>query len=116
MLPTRRSKSVIVLSATQPFCHRTFRHFRRRGCVRRSHAHVRDENLPHRTGAGSTRPKRSGPRAASAARERNTVSAMAVERMVFAAFDAESRRLAEVVDGLEEASFARPGPRAPGGA
>lgn len=41
------------------------------------------------------------------------MSAMAVERMVQAAFDAESRRLAEVVDGLDDASFARPSPCAP---
>jgi uncharacterized protein (TIGR03083 family) len=41
------------------------------------------------------------------------MSAMAVERMVLAAFDAESRRLAEVADGLDDASFARPSPCAP---
>jgi uncharacterized protein (TIGR03083 family) len=41
------------------------------------------------------------------------MSAMAVERMVLAAFDAESRRLADVVNGLEDASFARPSPCAP---
>jgi uncharacterized protein (TIGR03083 family) len=34
-------------------------------------------------------------------------------REVLAAFDAESRRLAEVADGLDEASFARPSPCVP---
>ncbi len=33
--------------------------------------------------------------------------------MVLVAFDAESRRLAEVMDGLDEASFGRPSPCVP---
>jgi uncharacterized protein (TIGR03083 family) len=36
-----------------------------------------------------------------------------VALMVLVAFDAESRRLAEVADGLDDASFARPSPCAP---
>lgn len=41
------------------------------------------------------------------------MAAVVVGRVVLAAFDAESRRLAEVVEGLDDASFARPSPCVP---
>lgn len=41
------------------------------------------------------------------------MAAVVVGRVVLAAFDAESRRLAEVVDGLDDASFARASPCVP---
>jgi len=41
------------------------------------------------------------------------MTAMTATGTVLAAFDAESRRLAQVVDGLDDGSFARPSPCAP---
>lgn len=41
------------------------------------------------------------------------MAAVVVARAVLEAFDAESRRLAEVADGLDDASFARPSPCVP---
>jgi uncharacterized protein (TIGR03083 family) len=46
-------------------------------------------------------------------RSARTMAAVVAARVVLAAFDAESRRLAEVADGLDDASFARASPCAP---